>query len=65
MLHDIKDLTLEGKKDPTSMQQRLKNLETKFESENEDKLFSLEKSYKTGKITGKGGDLCGFNIRPN
>lgn len=41
MLHDIKDLTLEGKKDPTSMQQRLKNLETKFESENEDKVFSF------------------------
>jgi len=70
-LLDIKDLTFEEKKerkskDPSSMQQRLKNLETSFSPRMKIKTpASLEKLYKTGKTIGKGGDLCGFYNRTN
>lgn len=66
-LHDIKDPTLEEKDyDPSSMQQRLKNLETSCSPRMKIKtLASLEKSYKTGKRIGKGGELCGVNIWTN
>lgn len=47
------------------MQQRLNNLENKlFSPEDEDKNFSFVRKnhIKQEKRTGKGGDLCGFNL---